>query len=137
MKIDLFWLGVLGVLACSGCAMLHRDLKLTKNGRTSCLIVAPDAPSAVDQFALAELAATLQEATGAEFKVVSPAQAAGSQLRIFVGLSAPVRQILGLEPLAGMADQEHAVKTDGTNVFLYGQGCTAICMRCMISWKPR
>jgi hypothetical protein len=122
MKRNLAWLGLLGVLTCGNFALAQEKISLAEDGRTTCLIVPPEPPTAVDVLAVKELTAALQEATGAEFKVVSPEQADSGRPRIFVGLSTPARKILGPDPLAGMDDQGHVLRSIGDDIFLYGQG---------------
>lgn len=95
---------------------------LAENGRAEYVVVQPETPTAIDAFAIKELAAFLKKATGAEFKVVPPDRTADSRKRIFVGLSAPALKILGNDPLAGMTNQEHVARNIGADVFLYGQG---------------
>ena len=82
-----FLLAVLG-LGFAGCA----NLQLAKNGTTEYVIVKPEKPTEVDDYAAQELSNFLKEKTGAEFPVVSPDLASPNNKYIFIGLSDPVKK---------------------------------------------
>jgi hypothetical protein len=95
------------------------DLNLAVDGRTGYTIVVPPRATPADHFAVAELRAFLRQSTGVEFPLGHYDYTAR---RIFVGLGEGTRPALGRDPLAGFADEEHAVKTRGRDVYLYGKG---------------
>lgn len=98
-------------------------LTLARDGHTGYAVVTPDAPSTVDALALRTLTNVLFEATSTLFPVVPPSDIAPDAPAIFVGLSAPALARLGEpDPLTGLADEEHVARSQGADIFLYGQG---------------
>lgn len=97
-------------------------LQLTRDGTTDYRIVQPQNPAPVDQYAVTTLAHYLQEITGAEFPVIEPQEVAQPESCIFVGLSGPAREVLGDDPLADLAEEEHVTRRVGSGIFLYGKG---------------
>ena len=125
-KIIMLALGAM--LCCWGCVSREkaqtdtRELVVADGGKTAYVVVPSASPTTVDEFAVKELAQFLKQATGTEFKVASPEKTTVGEKKIFVGLSAPALKILGGDPLKGMEDQEHAAKSVGDDIFLYGKG---------------
>lgn len=105
-------------LALVGCA----NLRLTEAGKTGYEIVKPVQPTEADNYAVNELSKFLREKTEADFSVVSPEQLSTGKKHIFVGLSAPVQEIVGKDPLASLKDQEYVTRSDGADIVLYGKG---------------
>ncbi|MCP3982289.1 MAG: DUF4838 domain-containing protein [bacterium] len=97
-------------------------LTLASNGTTTYRIVTQDTPFEVEAYAAAELSSYLEQITGATFPVIAASAYSGSAPAIFVGLSAPALGLLGGDPLAALADQEHVSRSLGTDIFLYGEG---------------
>ncbi len=130
------WMGLCLLLGTA--LVLRADLELTREGATAYVVVPPENPTPVDAYAVRVLTNTLHRMTGAAFPVVSgnawmeqrganvPLDAATERPQsgaIFVGLSAPARARLGeAEPLAGLAGEEHVARSQGADIFLYGQG---------------
>ncbi|MFA6102716.1 MAG: DUF4838 domain-containing protein [Victivallaceae bacterium] len=100
------------------------QLTLAQDGKTDYQIVVSARPGPVDKMAADELGEFLKKATGADFKVFqgSSESAADLKHRIFVGLSPSAIKILGPDPLSGLKDQEHVVKSIGSDIFLFGKG---------------
>lgn len=108
-----------------GCQSLLKgpDVKLTTNGKTDHVIVKPESPSPIDDYAVKELAHYLKLITGADFAVVDPAELPETGKFIFVGVSEPMRERLGNnDPRDDLDNQEFAVRSVGEDVFLYGEG---------------
>ena len=61
------------------------DLDLASEGKTTCRIVEPAAPSPVDHYASITLARCLKQITGAEFPMVDSAPELAAVRCIFVG----------------------------------------------------
>lgn len=116
------------MLCCWGCVSREkartdmRELVLSDGGKSAYVVVPPASPTAIDEFAVKELAQFLKQATGAEFRVAASGDTAPAAKRIFVGLSALAMNILSDDPLRGMENQEHAAKSVGDDIFLYGKG---------------
>lgn len=126
-----YWKSLIVVSACCGALLSNGcqsilsgpDVKLAVEGKTDHVIVKPENPSKVDDYAVAELAHYLNEITGAEFAVVEPDELTEDQTAVFVGVSGPMKQRLGDDaPLSGLEAQEHVVRSEGQDVFLYGEG---------------
>lgn len=98
------------------------DLTLATAGTTKYVLVKPASPTEVDEYAVTVLADYLKQITGADFPLVTPAQADADSPAIFIGLSAPAFQRLGPDPLAGLKEQEHVARSVGKDVCLYGKG---------------
>ena len=96
-----------GVLAFSGCAA---DLTLADGGKTEYKIVSADNASELDALAASDLAATLEEITGADFSAAD-----GKRKSIFVG----VKPECDKEPLRPF---ERRITTHDGNIYLYGEG---------------
>ena len=96
-----------GVLAFSGCAA---DLTLADGGKTEYKIVSADNASELDALAASDLAATLDEITGADLS-----DADGKRKSIFVG----VKPECDKEPLRPF---ERRITTHDGNIYLYGEG---------------
>lgn len=112
-------------LALSGCQSLFNgcDVPLAVDGKTEYVIVKPDEPTGVDDYAVEKLSGYLRQMTGAEFKVIKPDELGDKLAAVFVGVSAPMTERLGeSDPLADLSEQEYVVKSDGPDVFLYGEG---------------
>ena len=100
-----------------------RTLALAAKGHTGYAIVIGAEARAVDRYAAEQLALYLGQMTGARFAVISAVDLAADAPAIFVGLSAPASTRLGeTDPLDGFADQEHAWRSRGQDIFLYGKG---------------
>lgn len=99
-----------------------KEIVLATDGRTNYRIVHAADTSGVDLYSAQTLAAYLRESTGAEFAIVGSDQHEAGKPAIFVGLSQPSRAFLGGDPFAGLADQEHVVRSAGPDIFLYGKG---------------
>lgn len=95
------------------------ELPLAAEGKTGYIVVVPPKATPADHFAVAELIAFLNKSTGADFR---PGHYEYFSRRIFVGLGEGTQPALGNDPLAGFAPEEHAVKTIGNDLYLYGQG---------------
>jgi len=95
------------------------DLELARDGRTNYVVVVPAKATAADHFAVTELTTFLNQSTGADFR---PDNFQYRKRRIFVGLGEGTQPALGKDPLAGFAHEEHAVKTVGNDLYLYGKG---------------
>ncbi len=102
----------------AGCA----NLELSKDGKTGYEIVRPANPSAVDEYAIRELALYLKQITGADFPVVAPETMTVGNPSIFIGTSAPASKLLDKDPLSSLNDQEHVSRSIGQDIFLYGKG---------------
>jgi len=97
-------------------------ITLASEGRTRYTIVKPAEPTEVDAYATRQLAHCLGAITGAEFSVVEPRDLPADGSFVFVGMSAPVLERLGMDPLPALADQEHVCRSVGQDVLLYGKG---------------
>jgi len=71
------------------------------------------------------LAWFLKQKTGAEFPVVTADKADATKPAIYIGVSEPVKKLLGESPYAGMKDQDHVVRSIGRDILLYGEGYDA------------
>ena len=92
-----------------------------KNGKSDYVIVVPDSSDIGNKFALKELQEFLKKESGVDFKVDASAQPPAAK-RIILGISDSALKILGKDPRTGLKDQEHCVKTLGSDLFLYGKG---------------
>ncbi len=120
-------LTVVGILAAAcwliGTGMASAaDLHLADAGTTDYAIVRPENATAVDEYAVALLEHTLEQITGAGFPVIEPGDVAEPAQRIFVGLSAPARDVLGDDQLADLQPEEHIARSVDSSIFLYGRG---------------
>lgn len=110
----LFWLKPVIGLALLFMAGLSRaevtKLILADNGRTEYQIVSAGSASKLDRLAAADLSATLNEITGADFSA-----AAGKKKSIFVGIPAPADKV----PLK---EFERRIVTQDGNIYIYGEG---------------
>ncbi len=98
-------------------------LNLAHEGATDYVIVTASDASPVDRYAAEQLAFYLKPMTGAAFAVVDAAALAQDQPALFVGLGTPALARLGEpDPLGSLADEEHAWRSHGRDVFLYGRG---------------
>lgn len=98
------------------------DLQIASDGASNYVIVTPTAPTAVDTYAAAQLAGHLKQATAAEFPILAPEGWDPEQPAIFVGVSAPVVERFGGDPVADLGPQEHVWRSEGRDMFLYGEG---------------
>ena len=71
------------------------------------------------------LAWFLKQKTGAEFPVVTADKLDATKPAIYIGVSEPVKKLLGESPYAGMKDQDHVVRSIGRDILLYGEGYDA------------
>lgn len=97
------------------------EIHLAANAKTDYRIVVPARPEGTDRYAAETLAKYLRECTGAVFEIVSK----GDDLKspgIYVGLGDAARKRLDGDPLAGMEDEEHVIRTVGRDILLYGKG---------------
>lgn len=106
------------ILVASGSSAAAR----AEPGAVAATIVSPEPATAVDQFAVQELASAIEAATGVPCRTVSAADAAGGTRRIFVGLSPPALEVLGPDPLQGLAEQTFRIRPVGEDLCLYGTG---------------
>lgn len=97
-------------------------LSISVDGKTDYVIVKPERSSAIDDYAIRELSGVLHQITDAEFKIVSADKIIPENKCIYVGISKPVSDRLGVNLLELLEDQEHVVKSFGKDVFLYGKG---------------
>lgn len=93
---------------------------LAENGKTEYVIVKPTTPLPVEETTVADLAALLRQATGADFSIVEPTQAGQHSKRIFVGYSEPMRAVAG--ELEELANEERVYRTVGDDILIYGGG---------------
>jgi len=114
---------VTGLLSCptNGIALVAQ-LPLAAAGKTGYVIVTPEQPTAVDDYAVTALTNFLFQKTGAVFPIIPPGHVAPTNNRIFVGLSKPALQRTGQDPLASLKDQEYVARSIGGDIVLYGQG---------------
>jgi len=98
------------------------SLLLADSGTTGYVIVAPDAPSQADQYAVATLSAFLREKTDAVFPVIARDQLTPGMKKIFVGLGAPALVGLGPDPLGSLKDQEYVSRSIGEDIYVFGKG---------------
>ena len=97
------------------------ELSLTTDGKTEYKIVIPAEPTGTDRYAAETLAAYLFQSTGAEFEIVSTANAPRTPA-LFVGLGVATRKRLRDDPLRGVQDQECVVRSLSQDILLYGKG---------------
>ncbi len=98
------------------------SLQLAQEGSSGYTIIGPEKPTAVDDYAITILTNFLFEKTGASFPVVALDVALPEKKRIFVGLSAPMRQTLMPDPPLALEDQEYVCRSVGEDIALYGEG---------------
>jgi len=104
-------------------AAAGEEVRLAVDGKTDMVIVQPSEATPVDDYAARTLAKYLNQMTGAEFQVIDPADVGETAHCIFVGLSNPARKRLGVDdPLSELGDEEHVCRTQGEDIFLYGEG---------------
>ncbi|MDO4575530.1 MAG: DUF4838 domain-containing protein [Planctomycetia bacterium] len=104
------------LLICLGNLPLMADGTLSTEGKTSWKIVLPDSPTEVEKTASKELADHLNQATGAEFPVVSEKDAPETN-GIFLGNTSAGKKLLGNRPFAF---DEIRIRTEGGNLYLTG-----------------
>ncbi len=109
------------VVASSSLQLSAQDLLLAKNGKTNYQIVVPPAKPK-DEWNARFLAWFLKKKTGAEFPVVTANKADAAKHAIYIGVSEPVKKLVGKFPYAKMNDQDHVVRSIGKDIFLYGKG---------------
>ena len=109
-KICLF----LGAFAAS-VFLCGKEITLTEKGKTAYRIVLPNQKVRGDLFVAKELQKHLKSATGADFRIVRKKNAPPGN-RIFLGIPSP-----GTD-LKSFAEQEHAVKSVGKDLYLFGKG---------------
>jgi hypothetical protein len=93
-------------------------LALAKGGQAACVIVRQPGATAAEQSAVAELADTLRELTGAEFKVVEATNAPAEA--IIVGPGPAARAAFPGVPFDALGAEEIVIKTDGSRLLLAG-----------------
>ena len=129
-RITVLILSLSCILTIEGCNPLLTDkgksnkanLQLVVSNQTEYMIVKPEKPTAVDDYAVSTLTNFLFQKTGAVFPVILPEQVTPTNKCIFVGLSAPALKLTGKDPLASLKDQEYVVRSDGADILLYGKG---------------
>ncbi|MFA7159088.1 MAG: hypothetical protein WC299_07255, partial [Kiritimatiellia bacterium] len=109
-------------LATHACCKAGRPLTIAGQGVAGYSIVVADNATEVDKYAAEELARYLNQITGTVFPVAAPDAMDSSKPAVFVGLSVPALKVLGKNPLDGLKDQDHVVRSIGTNILLYGKG---------------
>ncbi len=113
------------LIACFTCLAGYAStaaLQVVQNGTTVYSIVKPDQPTAVDEYAIHTLTNFLFQKTGALFAVISPDGVTASGRYIFVGLSAPVLNAIGPDPLAELQDHDYRVRSVNEDISLHGKG---------------
>ncbi len=112
------------VILCGGRAQsapADSGLTITTNGKTDYVIVKPDAPTPVDEYAVRILAEGLKKKTGVDFPV-RDAAGAPAQRRIYVGTSAASLRDRDADPRPALRDQQWVARSVGPDIFLYGKG---------------
>lgn len=104
-------------------AVAADQLVLAENGKTAYRIIKPASPSAIDDFAVAELTGFLGKVCGVEFPVFTGNSDEAEKLthRIFVGSSPAAAKLFRMDTGA-LQDQEHVVKNIRNDIFLSGKG---------------
>ena len=110
------------LILAAGEAVAAAELHLAQDGTTAYQAVKAERPSPVDEYAVTALADFLLQRTGAAFPVVAPDQAVPKRPHLFIGLSQPMLARVGTDPLARLADQQHVVRSVGSDVVPYGKG---------------
>ena len=100
----------LSAACCFGSAAFGAEIVLADGGKSDYRVVAPERPSELEKLAVADLARTLTEITGADFSV-----APGKTRAIYVGRPAPGDR-------APLGKFERRVTTEEGDVYLYGEG---------------
>jgi hypothetical protein len=96
------------------------DITLVKDGKTDYVIVLPEKPIPEEVDAVNDMKEILKKSTGADFKIVSPAEADKQTKRIFIGFSSPMEKLAGtIKPLENEA---RVYKNIGDDIFIYGGG---------------
>jgi len=99
---------------------LFAELMLCENHRTEYVIVTPDTPTAEETAAITDMGELLKEATGADFRIVTPAEAGRYHKRIFVGYSAAMRDLAG--KIGGLENEARVFRNIGDDILIYGGG---------------
>ena len=94
------------------------DLLLAGNGRAQAVIVVDPAASSPERLAANELAATLQQITGAEFLIRTNSQA--PRRAILVGAGAAARRAFSDVPFDTFGAEELIIRTSGNKLLLAG-----------------
>lgn len=124
-KCRFTFIGLYSVLLALGASLLSGGevhLHLANDGETDYRIVRPAESTAVDAYAVEELAEYLRVITGATYPVIDPEDVTAGGRYIFVGLSEPVRQRLSGSPWDNLGSEEHVARSHGDDIFLYGEG---------------
>ena len=109
---------IVGIVAVSTLLLGACALPIASEGKSAYVIALPDAPSAVERTAAAELQQHLLAATGAKLEIVSEREAAGKPM-ISVGATALYRRNFADNETVRKLDAI-ALKTDGQNLILGG-----------------
>ena len=109
-------LAVFAMISAAVCAFGIDPLRLASEGKTEYAIVQPDRPQPDDPAAVADLAHYLKKITGAEFPVITPAEA-GKRPGKYLYVNR--RPDSDKKPLAVW---ERRVKSQDGNIYFYGYG---------------
>ncbi|MDP6504713.1 MAG: DUF4838 domain-containing protein, partial [Planctomycetota bacterium] len=101
--------------------ILEAELRLAAEGKTDYRIVIPAKPVGTDSYAAETLAEHLKQSTGATFEIAADNDKPPSPA-ILVGLGKAARKHLKGDPLIGLKDEEHLMRSDGRDILLFGKG---------------
>ena len=91
---------------------------LAKDGQAGCVIVRQPGATPAERSAIEELAATLREITGAEFKIIEATNAPPDA--IIVGPGPAAQAAFPAVPLDQLGAEEIVIQTDGSRLLLAG-----------------
>ena len=96
------------------------DIQFLQNGKTEYVIVSPDKPNEHETNAIADMRDILKESSGADFRIIKPAEAGKYTKRIFIGESASARKLTPDRKKA--SNEERIYFNKGNDIFIYGGG---------------
>lgn len=111
------------VLIVLSCGLVRGEpLVLAEDGATGYSIVIAADAGPVDRYAAEQLQMYLVAITDAEFPIVADGEGVVSGPVISVGDTELARQRFGADYRSGLKRREHVMRSDGSDIFLYGNG---------------
>ncbi|MBT7299763.1 MAG: DUF4838 domain-containing protein [Victivallales bacterium] len=95
------------------------DLVLVNAGQPRAVVVTADVPSPVATFAVEELVAAVEKATGARLGIAKESEAPKAGVRVYVGATQAARKA-GLDPDA-LLGETYRIKAAGGNLYILGK----------------
>jgi len=108
-----------GILAASASVGYAEALVLVEAGQPKAVVVTADTPSPVATFAVEELVAAVEKATGARLATVKESEAPEAGVRVYVGATRAARGV-GLDP-EQLPGETYRIKAAAGNLYILGR----------------